>query len=148
MTPHEIELVRTSFAQVVPIAETAAGLFYDRLFELAPQVRALFKGDMAEQGRKLMAMLRTVTVVLDKPDVLVPAAQRLAERHVGYGAEPAHYAVVGQALLDTLAKGLGPAFTPEVKAAWTTAYTTLSSVMIDAASAWKPGAAPGAPTAA
>jgi hemoglobin-like flavoprotein len=135
MTPEQIKLVQESFAKVVPISEVAADIFYTRLFELAPQVRALFKGDMVEQGRKLMAMLRTVVSLLDKPDVLVPAAQRLAERHVGYGALPAHYAVVGQALIDTLAKGLGDAFTPETRAAWTAAYGLLSSVMIAAADA-------------
>jgi len=133
MTPTEIALVRSSFDKVLPISEQAAEIFYARLFELAPQVRALFKGDMTEQGRKLMAMLRTVVTVLDKPDVLVPAAERLAERHVGYGALPAHYAVVGQALIDTLQAGLGDAFTVETKAAWETAYGTLSSVMIAAA---------------
>jgi hemoglobin-like flavoprotein len=135
MTPTQIQLVQSSFAKVLPIADTAAAIFYDRLFELAPQVRALFKGDMVEQGRKLMAMLRTVVNLLDKPDVLVPAAQRLAERHVGYGALPAHYAVVGEALIDTLAKGLGDAFTPETREAWLAAYGTLSSVMIAAAAA-------------
>ena len=133
MTPEQIALVRSSFDKVVPISEQAAAIFYARLFELAPQVRALFKGDMTEQGRKLMAMLRTVVKVLDKPDVLVPAAERLAERHVGYGAQPAHYAVVGQALIDTLQTGLGDAFTAETKAAWLAAYGTLSSVMIAAA---------------
>jgi len=135
MTPVQIQLVQSSFAKVLPIAEPAAATFYARLFELAPPVRALFKGDMVEQGRKLMAMLRTVVNLLDKPDVLVPAAQRLAERHVGYGAQPAHYAVVGEALIDTLAKGLGDAFTPETRAAWLAAYGTLSSVMIAAAAA-------------
>jgi len=133
MTPHQIELVQTSFAKVLPISEQAAEIFYARLFELAPGVRALFKGDMVEQGRKLMAMLRSVVGTLNKLDVLVPVAQKLAERHVGYGAQPAHYAVVGQALIDTLDKGLGAEFTPETRAAWETAYGTLSAVMIAAA---------------
>ena len=135
MTPAQITLVQSSFAQVVPIAEQAAAIFYARLFELAPEVRSLFKGDMAAQGRKLMAMLKGVVDSLDRLDVLIPVAQRLAERHVGYGARPAHYAVVGAALLDTLAAGLGPAFTDETRAAWTVAYGTLSSVMIAAAGA-------------
>jgi hemoglobin-like flavoprotein len=135
MTPVQIELIQSSFAKVAPISEQAAAIFYARLFELAPPVRVLFKGDMTEQGRKLMAMLKTVVGTLDKLDVLVPVAQRLAERHVAYGAQPAHYAVVGQALLDTLQAGLGPEFTPETREAWTTAYGTLSSVMIAAAEA-------------
>jgi nitric oxide dioxygenase len=133
MTPNQIELVQSSFAKVVPISEQAAALFYGRLFELAPEVRALFKGDMVEQGRKLMTMLGSVTRGLGNLDTLVPVAQRLAERHVGYGAQPAHYAVVGAALIDTLDKGLGTEFTPEVRNAWETAYGTLSGVMIAAA---------------
>jgi nitric oxide dioxygenase len=133
MTPAQIALVQSSFEKVLPISEQAAAIFYSRLFELAPQVRALFEGDMTAQGRKLMAMLGTVVSVLDRPDVLVPAAERLAERHVGYGAQPAHYAVVGQALIDTLQVGLGDAFTAETKAAWEAAYDTLSSVMMAAA---------------
>jgi hemoglobin-like flavoprotein len=133
MTPTQIELVQSSFAKVVPISEQAAALFYARLFELAPDVRALFKGDMVEQGRKLMAMLGGVTRGLNDLDTLVPVAQKLAVRHVNYGAEPAHYAVVGAALIDTLDKGLGAEFTPDVRTAWETAYGTLSSVMISAA---------------
>ena len=135
MTPQQIELVQTSFAKVVPIAEQAATLFYARLFELAPSVRPLFKGDMPEQGRKLMAMLSTVVNGLTRLDTIVPAAQKLAVRHVAYGAQAAHYPVVGAALIDTLAKGLGDDFTPEVRAAWTEAYTVLSGVMIEAQAA-------------
>ncbi|CAN5511683.1 globin family protein [soil metagenome] len=133
MTPHQIQLVQESFAKVLPISEQAAEIFYARVFELAPNVRSMFKGDMVEQGRKLMAMLRTVVNTLDRLDVLVPVAQKLAERHVGYGVQSAHYAVVGTALIDTLDKGLGEAFTPETRAAWETAYGTLASVMIAAA---------------
>jgi nitric oxide dioxygenase len=132
MTPDNIRLVQASFAQVAPIAEQAASLFYARLFELAPEVRPLFRGDMAEQGRKLMAMLATVVGGLSRLDTLVPAARALAQRHVAYGAQPEHYAVVGTALLDTLAKGLGDDFTPEVRAAWVEAYGLLSGAMLDA----------------
>jgi len=132
MTPQQIELVQSSFAKVVPIAPQAADIFYARLFELAPPVRTLFKGDMAEQGRKLMAMLATVVNGLTRLETIVPAAQQLARRHAGYGARPEHYPVVGAALIDTLEKGLGPAFTPEVREAWATAYGLLSAVMIAA----------------
>ncbi len=132
MTPRQILLVQTSYAKVVPIADQAATLFYARLFELAPQVRPMFKGDMVEQGRKLMAMLTLVVKGLNKLDTLIPAAQQLARRHVGYGATAEHYPVVGRALLDTLSKGLGDGFTPEVREAWTAAYATLSGVMIEA----------------
>ena len=133
MNEHDIRLVRTSFAKVVPIAPTAARLFYARLFEIAPGTQGLFRGDMEEQGRKLMAMLGTLVAALDRLDELVPAAQGLARRHVAYGVTPAHYAPVGQALIDTLARGLGEDFDAETRAAWLAAYGTLSSVMIGAA---------------
>jgi nitric oxide dioxygenase len=133
MTPEQVKLVQQSFAQVVPIADKAAEIFYDRLFELAPAVKPLFRGDMAEQRRKLIATLAVVVGGLsDLPSVL-PAASALAKRHVGYGAQPEHYPVVGEALLWTLARGLGPQFTPDVAAAWTAAYTTLSGYMIEQA---------------
>ena len=133
MTPNDIDLVQGSFAQVVPIKETAAELFYARLFEIAPEVKPLFKGDMTEQGDKLMATLGAVVNGLRDLPKIVPVAEALAVRHVDYGVEAAHYAHVGAALLDTLEKGLGDAFTPEVRSAWETAYGTLSSVMIAAA---------------
>jgi hemoglobin-like flavoprotein len=133
MTPEQVVLVQQSFAQVAPIADKAAEIFYDRLFEVAPAVKPLFSGDMAEQRRKLMATLAAVVRGLsDLPSVL-PAASALAKRHVDYGARPEHYPVVGDALLWTLARGLGPQWTPEVAAAWTAAYATLSGIMIDQA---------------
>jgi hemoglobin-like flavoprotein len=133
MTPEQVVLVQQSFAQVAPIADKAAEIFYDRLFEVAPAVKPLFSGDMAEQRRKLMATLAAVVGGLsDLPSVL-PAASALAKRHVGYGARPEHYPVVGDALLWTLARGLGPQWTPEVAAAWTAAYATLSGFMIEQA---------------
>lgn len=133
MTPSQVELVQSSFAKVVPIADTAAGLFYGRLFEIAPEVKPMFKGDLAEQGRKLMATLAVVVNGLTKLEAIVPAAQALARRHVAYGVRNEHYAPVGAALLWTLEQGLGPDFTPETKAAWAEAYGLLSGVMIAAA---------------
>jgi len=132
MTPHQITLVQTSFAQVVPIADTAADLFYGRLFEIAPDVRRLFPDDMAEQKKKLMAMLGTAVGGLTRPDRLIPAVRALGERHAGYGVTAAQFAPVGAALLWTLEQGLGEAFTPEVRQAWATVYNVLSSTMIDA----------------
>ena len=133
MTPHEIELVQSSFAKVEPIADTAAQLFYARLFEIAPSVKPLFHDDMAEQRRKLMAALGVVVKGLTNLEAVVPVAQALAVRHVAYGVKAADYAPVGEALLWTLQQGLGEAYTPEVATAWTTAYQTLSGVMIAAA---------------
>jgi len=133
MTPEQVKLVQASFAKVAPISDKAAELFYGRLFEIAPQVRAMFPEDMSEQRKKLMATLAIVVNGLSNLDAILPAASALAKRHVSYGAEPAHYPVVGEALLWTLEKGLGDAWTPPVAAAWTQAYTTLSSFMISEA---------------
>jgi nitric oxide dioxygenase len=133
MNADEIDLVQKSFAKVAPIADQAAGLFYGRLFEIAPQVKPLFKRDIDEQGRMLMGALSTVVNGLKDLEAIVPIAQQLAVRHVNYGVKPEYYQPVGEALLWTLEKGLGPEFTPPVKAAWTQAYTTLSGVMIAAA---------------
>jgi len=132
MTPHQITLVQTSFAKVVPIAATAADLFYGRLFEIAPDVRGMFPDDMTEQKKKLMAMLGTAVGGLARLDRLIPAVRALGERHAGYGITPAQFAPVGAALLWTLEQGLGEAFTPEVHQAWATVYNALSSIMIDA----------------
>ena len=142
MTPDEIALVKDSFAQVVPIKEKAAELFYARLFEIDPTTRPLFAdADIRKQGTKLMAALAMVVGGLDRPETIVPAAQDLARRHVGYGVTEAQYGSVGAALLWTLGQGLGAGFTPAVEAAWTSAYTLLSGVMIAAARALKPDSA-------
>jgi hemoglobin-like flavoprotein len=126
-------LVQSSFQKVAPIAETAATLFYGRLFELDPSLRHMFHGDMKEQGRKLMNMLTLAVRGLDRPEQLIPAVQMLGRRHTGYGVKPEHYDTVGAALLWTLEQGLGEAFTPEVKAAWVEVYTLLANTMQTAA---------------
>jgi nitric oxide dioxygenase len=134
MDDKTISLVQDSFAKVVPIKDTAAEIFYADLFETAPQVKPYFShSDMKEQGSKLMATLAVVVNGLKDLDKIVPVAQQLAVKHVDYGVQPADYDAVGASLLRTLEKGLGDAFTPEVKEAWVSAYTTLSGVMKDAA---------------
>lgn len=130
MTPAQVELVQDSFAQVAPISEQAAALFYGRLFEIAPEAKPLFKGDMDEQGRKLMATMAVVVNGLSNLDAVLPAASALAKRHVAYGVTPGHYAPVGEALLWTLERGLGAGWTQELAAAWAAAYTTLSQFII------------------
>jgi len=131
MTPQQISLIQASWASVVPIQDTAAGIFYQRLFALDPEVRPMFKGDLQSQGKKLMQALGFIVNSLTKLDELVPVAQDMARRHVGYGVQAAHYDIVGTALLWTLEQG--PAFTDEVKTAWATAYGTLAGVMKEAA---------------
>ncbi|PWJ42870.1 globin family protein [Sediminitomix flava] len=127
------ELVQSTFAIVAPIADKAAEIFYNKLFELDPALRPLFKGDMSEQGNKLMTMLAAAVKGLDDLGALVPVVQDLGKRHVDYGVEDSHYDTVGAALLSTLEVGLGENWNEEVKEAWTTVYTVLATTMKDAA---------------
>lgn len=133
LTEEQKNLVQSSWEKVIPIADTAAELFYGKLFELDPEVKPMFaNSDMKEQGKKLMLMIGTAVKGLDNLGGLVPAVQALGERHVGYGVKAEHYDTVGAALLDTLDKGLGDDFTAETKEAWTITYTTLATVMKEA----------------
>ncbi len=131
MTPEQKRLVQTSFPKILP-ANEAAALFYNRLFQLDPSLQPMFKGDMDEQGRKLMDMLRIVVNGLDRLEQLVPAVKRLGERHDTYGVKAEHYATVGAALIWTLEQGLGEDFTDEVREAWIAAYTILANTMLEA----------------
>ena len=136
MTPNEVGLIKASWAAVEPIADTAAELFYGRLFALDPALQRLFRRtDMAAQRKVLMQTLAVVVKSRDRLDQIVPAVQALGRRHASYGVRAEHYDTVGAALLWTLEQGLGDAFTPEVRGAWTEAYGTLASVMIDAVNA-------------
>ena len=134
MTPEELSLVQRSWRQVLPVAHTVAEMFYARLFTLDPSVQPLFKNDMREQRRKLMAIIGATVSELARLDRIVPAVQDLGRRHAGYGVRDEHYATVGTALLWALEQGLGDAFTSEVKSAWTSAYGILAKTMQDAAS--------------
>jgi len=132
MQAHQVQLVRSSFALVQPIATQAAAIFYNNLFTADPSLRALFRGDMVHQGDRLMSMIASAVGLLDKPQVLLPVLRNLGARHGGYGVVAAHYATVGGALLLTLEQGLGDAFTPEVREAWTAMYGVVSRTMIEA----------------
>lgn len=132
LTRRQIDLVQGSFAKVLPITGLAAEAFYNRLFELAPETRALFRHDMGDQGRKLFLTLAAVVDSLDRLDHILPAVGALAVRHVGYGVRDEHYAVVGAALVDMLASVLGEDFDEEAASAWTWAYTVLSDCMLAA----------------
>ncbi len=127
------ELVQGTFSQVAPIAVTAADIFYNKLFELDPSLKPLFKGDIKEQGQKLMTMLAAAVKGLNDLDSLVPVVQDLGRRHVDYGVTDEHYDTVGAALLYTLEQGLGEAWNEEVKEAWTAVYMVLAGVMKEAA---------------
>jgi hemoglobin-like flavoprotein len=133
MTPRQIATVRASFAHVAPIADQAAVLFYDHLFNADPSLRHLFKGDMTSQGERLMAMIGAAVGLLEQPTRLLPVLHGLGRRHAGYGVMPRHYDTVGSALLQTLRDGLGEAFTPEVEQAWQAMYATVAREMQSAA---------------
>lgn len=133
MTPKQVELVQGSWKKLMPIQDTAAAIFYTKLFELDPTLTGLFRGNMKEQGRKLMAMISVAVSGLARLESIVPAVQDLGRRHVGYGVKDKHYDTVASALVFTLEKGLGPAFTPEVKEAWVATYGVLAKTMKDAA---------------
>ncbi|MEM7749368.1 MAG: globin family protein [Pseudomonadota bacterium] len=133
MTPEDVAIVQSSFAKVVPISDEAGRMFYGRLFNTAPDVRPLFRGDLDEQSRKLMQMLATVVGGLSDLEKIIPAAQKLAVRHVDYGVTAAQYEPVGEALIWTLSEGLGDQFDADTEAAWRRAYAALSGVMIEVA---------------
>lgn len=133
ISDHDKALVQQTFAQIEPIAETAAEMFYNRLFELDPSLRDLFSGDMKEQGRKLMSTLKLAVNGLDDLEALVPVVRKLGQRHAEFGVQAPHYTTVADALLWTLEQGLGDDFTPEVKEAWANVYSLLAETMIAAA---------------
>jgi hemoglobin-like flavoprotein len=133
MDKQTVVLVQESWAKVVPISATAGAMFYTNLFEAAPNLKALFKGDMEAQATKLMQMITAAVGKLNELDALVPILQQLGKRHSGYGVLPGHYTVVGASLLKTLEQGLGPAFTPATKEAWTAVYGVMAQVMTEAA---------------
>jgi hemoglobin-like flavoprotein len=133
MTPLQIQTVQSTWQMVVPIADTAASLFYGRLFALDPKLAPMFGADMAEQRRRLMTMIGVAVTGLTRIETLVPALRNLGARHTGYGVRDEHYDTVGAALLWTLEQGLGQAFTADVRDAWTAAYTLIATTMKEGA---------------
>jgi hemoglobin-like flavoprotein len=140
MSPQQIELVQRSWAELVPGPEDTAALFYGRLFEIAPQTRSMFKGDLQTQGAKLAAVLSTVVANLTRLEQVLPVARQLAVRHVAWGVQPAHYDLVGEALLWALGRSIGSSFSNEMRTAWAKAYLLLAGEM-------KAAAYPAAPAA-
>jgi hemoglobin-like flavoprotein len=132
MTTKNINLVKTSWALVAAMdMETVGGLFYNRLFKIAPDVKPMFsKTAMPEQSKKLLTMLGYVIAKLDRLDSIIDEVAKLAQRHEGYGVKATHYTAVGTALLCMLEQGLSTQWNEELKAAWTEVYTVLSEAMI------------------
>ncbi len=133
MTPRQVALVQGSWKDVLAVPETSAQLFYLRLFALDPSLQSMFRGEMREQGRKLIAMMSVAVNGLARIETLVPVIEALGRRHAGYGVKDEHYATVATALLWALEQGLGARFTPDVKDAWSAAYGLLASTMQGAA---------------
>ncbi len=129
MTAEQIELVQRTWRSILPVGDTAAELFYGKLFSLDPALKALFKNDMKDQGRNLTAMMSVAVGALSRPERITVAVRELGRRHVAYGVKPRHYEVVATALLWMLEKSLGEAFTPEVRDAWSSTYAFLADTM-------------------
>lgn len=129
ITAQQKEMVQNSFAKVEPIADTAAEIFYNQLFEFDPNLRGLFKGDMKSQGRKLMSTLKVAIKGLDDLDSLVPVLEKIAVQHLDYGVKAEDYTTVGNALLYALKAGLGDSWTPELRQAWIDTYKIVAQVM-------------------
>jgi hemoglobin-like flavoprotein len=129
----EIDLIKTTFALVNTIGDLTARFFYERLFELSPETQLLFTGDMQNQRGKFMATLNFIVQTLDQPQTLQATTRRLGHDHARYQVTDEHYRLVGDALLWSLEKALGPAYTPDVHSAWEKLYTLLSSLMKEGA---------------
>lgn len=133
MTSRQIELVRYSWARVTAIDEVTFGIgFYNRLFEIAPDIEPMFKRPILEQSRKLTTILDHVIEKLDTLDEIVENIVKLAQRHETYGVKPGHYTLVGEALLWTLERALGDEWGDDLKFAWTMCYVSISTAMLQA----------------
>ncbi len=133
LTEDEIDLIRGSFRALALGTPATATVFYERLFERTPSLVPMFPADMEQQGVKMMSMLGAIVAQIHDHTALLPMVVDLARRHVGYGAVPEHYDLIGEALIHTLEQRLGAGFTPAVREAWVKAYTALAAVMIEAA---------------
>ena len=132
-TPDQVRLIQSTWLDLKPAGEQVGLLFYQRLFEIDPGLRPMFSRDLVPQARKLVAMLSAVIDGLERLDALLPRVAALGRRHAGYGVQPAHYRTVGQALIWTLRRGLGPSASEPVIGAWTAAYALLADAMQTAA---------------
>ncbi|WP_278369464.1 globin family protein [Pseudoalteromonas lipolytica] len=133
LSAYQKQLVQNSFKKVAPIADDAAAIFYAKLFEYDPKLKALFKSDLRSQGKKLMMTLGIAVKGLDNLDELVPVLEQLARKHIDYGVSVDDYTPVGNALLYTLKTGLGDDFTPECRKAWVITFKAIADVMRTAA---------------
>jgi nitric oxide dioxygenase len=130
LTTAQIGLIRDSFHLLEPDVETASELLYERLFEIAPELRAMFRSDMAGQGMQFMSTLGVILQHLDDPQALRPHLEHLAQGHAAYGVKPEHFRLMGQALIWAMRKTMGDKFPEGAAAAWETAYELLAREMV------------------
>ena len=133
LTTAQIDLIRDSFHRLDPDVETASELLYQRLFEITPELRSMFRSDMAGQGMQFMSTLGVILQHLDDPQALRPHLEHLAQGHAAYGVKPEHFRLMGQALIWTMRKTLGERFPEGAAAAWETAYELLAREMVQMA---------------
>lgn len=124
-----IRLVRESVALLPAGDLEPVRVFYDRLFELAPDLRSMFKSDLDMQVKKLADTLAWITANLDAPGTLMTTLRQLGVRHAGYGVADSHYAPVGSALIHMFHVTLGDRFTPAMEEAWLEVYAVISRDM-------------------
>jgi hemoglobin-like flavoprotein len=130
MNTINVGLVQRTWDMMAPIADEASRMFYDRLFELDPSLRAMFaNANMDEQRQKVVQTITVAVHSLGRLHELMPAVEELGRKHAGYGVKKRHYATAGAALFDMLEWGLGDAFTAEARESWTNTYTTLAEAM-------------------
>ena len=133
MTEEQVKLVKQSwryFRNVDPVI--VADLFYTKLFTDQPALRKMFPKEMKEQYVKLIDMISVIVSRLDQLDQLTDEITAMARRHVEYGTRPAHYKMVGKALLWTLEKGHGNEWNAPLAEAWNQCYNLLADAMIHA----------------
>jgi len=132
LTTAQIGLIRHSFHRLQSEPEASSDLFYQYLFEIAPELRPMFRSDMTGQGMRFMTTLGLIVQHLDDPLALDPYLERLAEGHAAYGVKHAHFRPMGQALIQTMRDTIGVGFTEEAGKAWETAYELLAEKMVAA----------------
>lgn len=130
MTPQQIRLVQASYTRLKSDTAGVAAAFYERLFQIDPTLRGLFRDDLARQGERLMHMIGAAVGLLNRPETLFPVLHALGARHVGYGVKAEHYDTVGTALIDTLEAGLGSGFTSELRTAWVRLFDIVRCEML------------------
>jgi hemoglobin-like flavoprotein len=130
MTERQILLVKNSWSYVIVKAEEAGLLFYNRLFEIAPELKSMFKTEPKDQSRKLINMVTLIVSKLQKLQEIEDEIKGLAVRHRKYGVDTAYYRIVGAAFIWTLQRGLKEKWNEELEEAWVAVYTVISDAMI------------------